>query len=105
MPACILPLSIYARITIAIGLLREADVLILDESTNAMDLSLEEEIFKNIPLAGFKMIIGITHKAGILNYFDEVCILNDGNVEALGPFSELSRENRYLLEMAQQDIN
>jgi len=81
------------------------NILILDESTNAMDLSLEEEIFKNIPLAGFKMIIGITHKAGILNYFDEVCILNDGNVEALGPFSELSRENRYLLEMVHQDIN
>ena len=70
-----------------------------------MDLGLEEEIFKNIPLAGFKMIIGITHKAGMLNYFDEVCILNNGNVEALGSFSDLSRENTYLLEMIKQDID
>ena len=81
------------------ALYKGGNVLILDEATNAMDQNLEQRMMKNISIAGFKMIIGITHKGSTLNYFNKICILKDGTLDGFDSLSELSKDNKFLLEM------
>ena len=81
------------------ALYKGGNVLILDEATNAMDQNLEQRMMENISIAGFKMIIGITHKGSTLNYFNKICILKDGTLDGFDSLSELVKDNKFLLEM------
>ncbi|MDA9917271.1 ABC transporter ATP-binding protein/permease [Gammaproteobacteria bacterium] len=81
------------------ALYKGGNVLILDEATNAMDQNLEQRMMENISIAGFKMIIGITHKGSTLNYFNKICILKDGTLDGFDSLSELAKDNKFLLEM------
>ncbi len=86
---------------------RQRKILVLDEATSAMDFDLEAQILKNISSSEFETIIGITHKASILKYFNKICIFRNGRIEDFGSFDELLLKNTFLSEMMQKnsDIN
>ena len=61
------------RIGIARALYHESDILIFDESTNALDINSEEKIIEEIKnLKNIKTIIMISHKMSILKICDKV---------------------------------
>lgn len=67
------------RIGIARALYRKPVILILDESTSALDLKTEEEIYKLIyDLKGFKNIFIISHRFKSLEKCDLIYELKDG---------------------------
>jgi ATP-binding cassette subfamily C protein LapB len=73
-------------VAIARGLLLEAPVLIMDEPTNAMDNSTEEQ-FKS-RLAGVldgRTLLLVTHRASLLSLVDRVIVMDGGRVVADGP--------------------
>ena len=94
-------------IGLARAFFRQRKILVLDEATSAMDFDLEAQILKNISSSEFETIIGITHKASILKYFNKMCIFRDGRIEDFGSFDELLLKNTFLSEMMQKnsDIN
>ena len=94
-------------IGLARAFFRQRKILVLDEATSAMDFDLEAQILKNISSSEFETIIGITHKASILKYFNKICIFRDGRIEDFGSFDELLLKNTFLSEMMQKnsDIN
>lgn len=66
------------RLGIARALLRNADLLILDESTSAVDKKTELDIFENlINLKNQKTIFFITHREELLKFADEILDIND----------------------------
>ena len=81
MPAGNLPLSIKAWITIARGLLREPDVLILDESTAALDFDSTERLFdkmRELRDKGSAVII-VSHRIAELVIISDRCtVMRDG---------------------------
>lgn len=78
------------RIGIARALYRKPIILILDESTSALDLKTEEEIYKLIyRLQGFKNIFIISHRLKSLNNCDLIYELKEGN------FGEIKNEVKY----------
>ena len=81
MPAGNLPLSIKAWITIARGLLREPDVLILDESTAALDFDSTERLFdkmRELRDKGAAVII-VSHRiAELVRISDRCTVMRDG---------------------------
>ena len=81
MPAGNLPLSIKAWITIARGLLREPDVLILDESTAALDFDSTERLFdkmRELRDKGSAVII-VSHRiAELVRISDRCTVMRDG---------------------------
>ena len=68
------------RISIARALLRKPDVLILDESTSALDKETQQYILKHL-LKEYsdKIIIFITHDPGLMELVDEVIDLTKAN--------------------------
>ena len=61
------------RLGIARALYKDAELLIFDESTSALDSNTEKKIIEHlISLKKEKTIIFVTHKENLREYFDEV---------------------------------
>lgn len=73
-------------VAIARGLLLEPPVLIMDEPTNAMDNSSEEQ-FKNrlLPLLDGRTLLLVTHRASLLSLVGRVIVMDGGRIVADGP--------------------
>lgn len=85
------------RISIARSLLQEADILIGDEITSALDAGTAAEVARTIlSLQGVTRIM-VTHslQESILSQYDELIILKNGRVEEQGHFEELMEKKGY----------
>jgi ATP-binding cassette subfamily C protein LapB len=73
-------------VAIARGLLLDAPVLIMDEPTNAMDNSTEEQ-FKNrlASVLDGRTLLLVTHRASLLSLVTRVIVMDGGRVVADGP--------------------
>ena len=88
-------------IGIARAFIRKRNMLILDESTNAMDADLEDIIFANIEKSTFKTLILITHKPRLLRQVDKIIVMKDRSIESVGTFDELLEKNAFIQQMSQ----
>ena len=74
------------RIGLARALLREPDILILDEATNALDSSTEDAIDAALQrLRGHLTMIVVAHRLSTIRASDHVVVLDDGEVVEAGP--------------------
>mgnify|MGYP000199718224 CR=1 FL=1 len=95
-PAGTLPLSIKAWITIARGLLCEPDVLILDESSAALDFDSTERLFDKIRELrdGGSAIIIVTHRiAELIRISDRCTVMRDGKDVGVLEKEQITEEN------------
>ena len=78
------------RISIARALLKDAPVLILDDSVSAVDTKTEKTILENLrsTRAG-KTTILIAHRISTIERMDKILFLEDGRLVAIGPHPEL----------------
>ncbi|MGN0708572.1 MAG: ABC transporter ATP-binding protein [Faecalibacterium sp.] len=78
------------RISIARALLRDAPILILDDSVSAVDTRTEKVILENLRSArAGKTTLLIAHRISTVESMDKIVFLEDGRVEAVGPHEEL----------------
>ncbi|MDI1286469.1 MAG: ABC transporter ATP-binding protein [Reyranella sp.] len=87
----------WQKIAIARAYMREAEVLILDEPTAALDARAEFEVFQRFKeLSKGKTAILISHRFSSVRMADRILVLADGKVEAAGTHEELmARPGRY----------
>ena len=80
------------RISIARALLKDAPILILDDSVSAVDTRTERIILDNLreSRAG-KTTLLIAHRISTVEQLDKIVFIEDGRVEAVGPHDELYR--------------
>ena len=78
------------RISIARALLKNAPILILDDSVSAVDTSTEQVILKNLreTRAG-KTTILIAHRISTIQDMDKIIFMDDGRIVAVGKHDEL----------------
>ncbi|MCD8160756.1 MAG: ABC transporter ATP-binding protein/permease [Clostridiales bacterium] len=78
------------RISIARALLKEAPILILDDSVSAVDTQTEQEILEHLHTsrAGRTTIL-IAHRISTVEKLDKIILLEDGEVLAVGAHEEL----------------
>jgi ATP-binding cassette, subfamily B, bacterial len=80
----------WQKIAIARAYMREAEVLILDEPTAALDARSEYEVFRRFKeLSEGKTAILISHRFSSVRMADRILVLADGKVEAAGTHEEL----------------
>jgi ATP-binding cassette, subfamily B, bacterial len=80
----------WQKIAIARAYMREAEVLILDEPTAALDARSEYEVFRRFKeLSEGKTAILISHRFSSVRIADRILVLADGKVEAAGTHEEL----------------
>ena len=82
------------RISIARALLKDAPILILDDSVSAVDTKTEETILHNLrqTRAG-KTTILIAHRISTIAKMDKILFIDDGRLEAVGTHDELYENN------------
>ena len=78
------------RISIARALLKDAPILILDDSVSAVDTRTEKIILDNQKSSrANKTTLLIAHRISTVERLDKIIFLDDGKIEAVGPHDEL----------------
>lgn len=69
---------------------RDADVLVLDEPTAAMDAAAEAEVFEQFrKLASDRIVILISHRFSTVRMADQIVVLHGGRIQERGSHEEL----------------
>ena len=87
----------WQKVAIARAYMRDAQLLILDEPTAALDARSEFEVFQRFKeLSAGKTAVLISHRFSSVRMADRILVLADGQVEAVGTHEQLlSQRGRY----------
>jgi len=87
----------WQKVAIARAYMRDAQLLILDEPTAALDARSEFEVFQRFKeLSEGKTAVLISHRFSSVRMADRILVLADGQVESMGTHEELlARGGRY----------
>ncbi len=78
------------RVSIARGILKDSDVLILDDATSALDAVTEARVRENLRArVGSKTIITITQRCGTAMFSDKILVMDNGRRAGYGTHEEL----------------
>jgi ABC-type bacteriocin/lantibiotic exporter with double-glycine peptidase domain len=80
------------RLEIARGLVKNPTILILDESTSALDSETEIQIIKNINRRGCAVLM-IAHRLSSIRNCDEIYVLDKGHVVDVGTHNQLKKSS------------
>jgi len=90
----------WQRVALARAFVRDAQVLVLDEPTAALDPRAELEVFgKFVELVHGKTALLISHRLGSARLADRVIVLGDGRVIETGSHDELMAANGRYAEL------
>ncbi|SHH26474.1 ABC transporter ATP-binding protein [Cognatishimia maritima] len=87
------------RVMIAMALANKPDILVADEPTTALDVTIQAQILEL--LADLKRTVGmgllfITHDLGIVRRIaDKVCVMKDGEIVEAGPVAEIFKNPQH----------
>jgi len=85
------------RVALARALLKDADILILDEATSDLDTNLEEKIQSKLEAATTEYTtLAIAHRLSTVRNADRIYTIEDGQITESGSHSELlERDGKY----------
>lgn len=91
------------RIAIARAILKEAPILLLDESTASLDADNEAKINQALDrLMKDKTVFVIAHRLNTIQNADQIILLNQGGIEEIGTHTELMKKKGHYYEMVQE---
>jgi ATP-binding cassette, subfamily B, multidrug efflux pump len=90
------------RLTIARAIVRKPEILILDDSFNALDFVTDAAVRQGIKqyTNGMTTII-VSQRASTIRYADQIIVLNEGNIVGIGKHDELLRNCSIYLEICE----
>lgn len=94
------------RLSIARALIRKSSILILDDSTSALDVKTESALWKALDEEKVTMLV-VTQKVQTAKILDKILLLHEGKVEAYGTHEQLmqtSERYRQIAESQQEQV-
>jgi len=90
----------WQKIAIARAYMRDAQLLILDEPTAALDARAEFEVFKRFKeMSRGKTVVLISHRFSSVRMADRIIVLADGAIEAAGTHGQLLQQGGRYAEL------
>lgn len=84
------------RISIARAIIRNAPILILDDSTSALDMETEHELLKNLnKIKKGKTTILVAHRISAVKNADLIVFMKNGEIVEKGTHNELIEKKKY----------
>lgn len=99
------------RVSMARALIKDPEILILDDSVSAVDTSTEEQILKNLKeKRSNKTNIIIAHRISTLQNADQIIVIDDGKIIEHGTHEELVKNDMlynslYQKQLLEKDID
>ena len=88
------------RLCIARALLKHPKVMILDDSTSAVDTATDAAIRKGLKEEfGSTTVFIIAQRIGSVQDADKIIVMNDGRIDAVGTHAELLESNKIYREV------
>lgn len=93
------------RLSIARALIRKSQILILDDSTSALDVKTEEALWEALEKEQATMLV-VTQKIRTAKTADKILLLEDGNIVGFGSHEQLISNNELYrnIAMSQQEL-
>ncbi len=92
------------RLSIARALIREPEILILDDSSSALDYATEARLRHNLQSRNDMTVITVSQRAGSLMSMDRIFVLDRGMIVASGTHEELLAECSIYQEIYQSQF-
>lgn len=93
------------RTSIARAIIKNPEILILDDCLSAVDTYTEEEILKNLKLEMQKRTsIIISHRISTIKDADKIIVLKEGRIIEEGTHEQLMNNNNYYSEMYKKQL-
>lgn len=92
------------RLTIARALLKEAEILILDDSASALDYKTDALLMKAIKAMKNKTVFIVSQRTSSIKHADKIILLDDGKIEAIGTHDELLKTSPLYQEIHYQQV-
>ena len=86
------------RLSVARAVLREADVYLFDEAMASVDAAAEDYVLQQMTdlcRSTKASLLWVTHRLSLLDRFDEIWIVEQGSVIAIGSYDELASQDRF----------
>jgi len=93
------------RVSIARALIKEAPVLLLDDSLSAVDTETEERILNNLKnITANRTTIIVTHRVSSAKNADKIIILDEGEIVEKGSHDELINAGGYYQDLYNKQL-
>ena len=93
------------RISIARGLLKDPDVILLDDCLSSVDTNTEENILNNLGSKfGKKTKLIVSHRVSSVKTADKILVIKNGSIIEEGNHEELMKLNKYYKELYDKQI-
>lgn len=93
------------RISIARAIIREPDILILDDSLSAVDTETEEKIIRHFrEIMKNKTTVIISHRVSSVKHCDKIIVVEDGKICEAGNHQELIENQGVYFDLFQQQL-
>ncbi len=93
------------RLSIARAIIRQAPILILDDSTSALDMDTEHELLKNLNyIKKNKTTLLVAHRISAVKNADLIIFMKDGCIIEKGNHNELLKKKGYYYKVYQEQF-
>lgn len=92
------------RLTIARALLKEAKILILDDSASALDYKTDSLLIQSIKNMKDKTVFIVSQRTSSIKHADKIILMDDGKIQAIGTHDELLQQSPIYQEIHYQQV-